>query len=183
MTLRSSSKQHSKTTTISRGIRNRVDSNLSVQPPEIPLLKQSRPCRATTSPTPTYNSITSRTSDPRTLSPSSDSEEVSVGETGGPPHSGSLHSTRVHEHSFADLLLSQNSVLNSYALPNEPQRNSGPVLGSPIVHNYQAIQTATLGLPLTPIPPPVPGTINHKEPLSIGQHQLHIPYLELRDMR
>jgi hypothetical protein len=165
-----SPKHHPKTTTISRRIRNRADLSISVQPPAIPLLKQSRSRRTTSLPTPTYNPIKYQTPNTGPSSSSWGSKQVTS-------------DFSPNEHPSTDLLLAQSLDLSSYALPNEPKRQSGPVLGPPILHDYQIIQADISRHPLSPIPPSRSGTISRGAPLSTGQEQVHIPLPELRDMR
>ena len=74
-----SPKQHQsqhKTTTISRRLRNRADQNLSVQPPEIPLLRTVRPRRASTLPTSHYEPSHHHATDPHPPSTAWETSEV-----------------------------------------------------------------------------------------------------------
>jgi hypothetical protein len=59
MTSRSPTQQYPKTTTISRRLRYRADQGFSVQPPEIPRLRNVRPRRAATLPEPHYKPLDS----------------------------------------------------------------------------------------------------------------------------
>lgn len=173
MTHRSPKHHQPKTTTISRRIRDRVDQNLSVQPPEIPQIRAVRARRAATLPTPRHNPIDYQTSDSHPPSLAWDT-----------PHNieGLLHSSTSQipdpaEGQFSHPLLAQSFDTS----PRQSSRGSTSITQQ-TSRDHQV--QPTLAPTFLPSPlPSVSGSQDFELQFSADPGQSHNSFLELQDMR
>lgn len=174
MTPRSPKHHHqTKTTTISRRLRNRADQNLSVQPPVIPPSRGLRSYRAAS---PRHNPADYQTPESQTLSLAWDTpdtlENIQRSNTSNPSNTEGSPSS--------NLLFAQALEFPTY----ESTPGLQPGLVSSVGNRTQNYQQSTPALSSLPSPlPSVSGSHDFDLRVSADPEQPHNPFLELQDMR
>ncbi|KAH7378734.1 hypothetical protein BKA66DRAFT_420937 [Pyrenochaeta sp. MPI-SDFR-AT-0127] len=174
MTPRSPNKHHqTKTTTISRRLRNRTDQNLSIQLPELP---QSRALRSYRAASPRHNPADYQTPESQPLSLAWDAPDILKSirrsATSIPP--------TIEETPSSNLLLAQTLDFPTYESPRGLQPELVSSVGDRRPRNYQQ-STPALGFLPSPLPS-VSGSHDFELRLSVEPEQSHDPFLELQDM-
>jgi hypothetical protein len=184
-----SPKQHSKTTTISRRLRNRAAQNLSVQPPEIPQARNIRPRRAATLPEAHHESVDLQSLDPQQPPIIWDAEQL--------PENTQFSRTSNLVGPFEQQPTGQfraQSSRESYDVAQSTLSEPIPVTHPQSIHSYGNHQTSstellpsTEPLPSTELlPSPLPSVTERNDfkfPLAADTQQPHNPFIDPRDMR
>lgn len=178
MTPRSPKQQHSKTTTISRRLRNRADQDLSVQPQEISQLRLARPRRAATLPT-------SR-QEPTDFPPINLHQHPFIWETEeaaeDPCQSATSVPSGIVEHQPEDIILEQNLDFVAYESAQSAHTGLASATEPHTAQKYGHHHTS--GSETSPPPlPPVSESIGFDLLSSAHSHQPHNSFVDLQDMR
>lgn len=176
MTSRSPS-QHSKTTTISRRLRYRTDQNLSVQPTEIPRLRNVRPRRATTLPEPRHDLLATQHQVPHQLLVDLVDENFVIDSqasgTSQPVNIGALSQPE-------DQVLERNLDFSSH---NSPQGSATLTAGPQTTRDFPRPHYLTAGFPPSSLPS-VSGSLDFEVPLPATDiQQSHNTSVDLQEMR
>lgn len=178
MTHRSTQPHHSKTTAISRRLRDSVDQNLSIQPPEIPQIRGARPRRAATLPTPRHNPVDYQTPNSRPPSLALDTSHIL---DSNPPRNNSL-TTGVEQDRSHSLFPAQTLDFLSYECPQDSESRVGGITGHYSSHTQQSRHVESLELLASP-PTSASGSHNFEVQLSADSGQPHGSFFALQDMR
>jgi hypothetical protein len=179
MTPRSPNQQHQKSTTISRRLRQRAEQNLSVQPPEIPRLRNVRPRRATTLTEPHHEPLQSRHQYPQQHLVDWQKEELDVAFQISA--TAEVHQ-RITPRQSVEHLHAQSLDINSHTSPQPPSAAFVPT-EQKIARDHQHAHHPAPTFPPSPLPS-VTGSLDFEVPLSITDpSQSQNPFLDLQDMR
>jgi hypothetical protein len=168
-------KQHLKTTTISRRLRNRADQELSAQPAEISQLRNVHPRRTTTQPALDYDPASYQS--PESHQPPLEWEAGTVAR-----HTSHSLFTLIGAETSTNVLETQHPYLRpDYTTQNSPgERNTVDEPHAPPYHSPDLVSASGLGHSQ---PPSVSDSHNFELPLAEVHEQPLTPYIELQDMR
>lgn len=180
MTQRSTKPYQPKTTTISRRLRDRAEQNqnLSVQPPEIPLIRGARSRRAATLPTPRHNPIDYQT--PGSHPPSLAWNTSHILEGIRPSYSSQPTSSELRL--FRDLVPSQTTHFPPHESPQGSESEFVSTINHQSSHSHHIPASQTIEF----LPSPLPSTSSSHAfefQSQAGFEQPNDSFIELQDMR
>jgi hypothetical protein len=167
-------KQHPKTTTISRRLRNRVNQDLSAQPAEISQLRNVHPRRTTAQPALDYDPTSYQS--PESHRTSLDWEAATVAQ-----HSTHSLFTHIGAETSTDVLETQDPLLRpDYIQNSQGGRNT---VDEPRAPPYHSPNSASPSRPDPSQPRSVSDSHNFELSFAEVHEQPLTPYIELQDMR